>query len=57
MLSCVSRLCCCSACRVLSASRPRAQGYDVVEKLEALGSQGGTPSKEATIADCGVLEA
>ena len=31
------------------------QGYDVVEKLEKVGSQGGTPSKEALIADCGVL--
>jgi hypothetical protein len=35
-----------------------AQGYDsVVKKLEALGSQGGTPAKEAVIADCGELPA
>jgi hypothetical protein len=33
------------------------QGYDVVKKLEALGSTGGTPSAEALIADCGVLPA
>ena len=35
----------------------RAQGQDVVKTLEKLGSGGGTPSAEATIADCGVLPA
>ena len=32
-----------------------AQGYDVVKKLEAVGSTSGTPEKEAIIADCGEL--
>jgi hypothetical protein len=31
------------------------QGYDVVKKLEKVGSGGGTPSKEVLIADCGEL--
>mgnify|MGYP002007018533 CR=1 FL=1 len=31
------------------------EGYDVVEKMEAVGSGSGTPSKEVEIRDCGLL--
>ncbi|MEM8641171.1 MAG: peptidylprolyl isomerase [Cyanobacteria bacterium P01_G01_bin.54] len=31
------------------------EGYDVVEKMEALGSDSGKPGKKVTIADCGQL--
>jgi hypothetical protein len=41
----------------LIRSRALHQGYDVVKKLEAVGSTSGTPSKEAVIADSGVLAA
>ena len=43
--------------RALSRTLARVQGYDVVKKLEAVGSTSGTTSKEAVIADCGVLAA
>lgn len=55
----VAVLCVCA--RVLTQARvprnaPRRQGYDVVKKIEALGSQGGTPSKEVLVSDCGELK-
>mmetsp|Transcript_3009 Transcript_3009/g.4046 ORF Transcript_3009/g.4046 Transcript_3009/m.4046 type:complete len:276 (-) Transcript_3009:247-1074(-) len=31
------------------------EGYDIVKKMEAVGSDSGTPSAEVTITDCGVL--
>ena len=31
------------------------EGYDVVEKMEAIGSGSGTPSKDVEIQDCGLL--
>ena len=31
------------------------QGYDIVKKIEALGTQSGKPKKKVIIADCGQL--
>ena len=31
-------------------------GHDIVDKMEAVGSQSGKTSKEVAIADCGQLE-
>ena len=46
-----------TALAVQKLTRPAFQGYGVVKKLEAVGSSSGTTSKEAVIADCGVLAA
>merc|ERR1712224_528275 len=32
------------------------EGMDVVQQIEAVGSQSGKPSKDVEIADCGLLE-
>ena len=31
------------------------EGMDVIKKMEAVGTKGGPPTKEVTIADCGQL--
>ena len=50
----VRPLACCSD-SVNMRSLGCTQGYDVVKKLEDVGSTSGTTSKECLIADCGVL--
>jgi cyclophilin family peptidyl-prolyl cis-trans isomerase len=53
----VAQLVCAGASCALAHTLPMRvyQGYDVVKKLEKVGSGGGTPSKEVLIADCGEL--
>ena len=36
-------------------THPDDKGYDIVKKIEALGTQSGKPKKKVIIADCGQL--